>query len=48
MDAKSGHATDTNEAEQPLKSMIKSIREGSIGRFLAFNREGELIRLVAS
>ncbi len=49
MDVLPGHAAGAaNEAEQPLKSMIRSIREGSIAKFLAFNREGELVSLVAS
>lgn len=45
MPGKSGIAPTSNDAEQPLKVMIKSIQEGSIGSFLAFNRDGELVQL---
>jgi len=48
MDAKPGFKTDSEDTEKTLKSMVKSIQEGSIGNFLSFNRQGELIRLVAS
>lgn len=48
MDEISGHAPSSDNTEQMLKTMVKSIQEGSIGKFLAFNREGELVRLVAS
>lgn len=48
MTVTAGLAAGNDEAEQPLKSMVNSIREGSFGNFLAFNREGELVRIVAS
>lgn len=48
MDIMPGHSHSGDATEQPLKSMVKSIREGSIGKFLAFNREGELVQLSAS
>ena len=45
MSGKSGIAPNSEETEQPLKLMIKSIHDGNIGNFLAFNREGELVQL---
>jgi len=48
MDAKHKPAHGNDETEQTLKSMVKSIQGGSIGNYLAFNQQGELIRLVAS
>ena len=48
MDAKPGLGHDGDDTERTLKSMVKSIQDGSIGKFLAFNQQGELIRLVAS
>ena len=44
----SSPAPGADEAEQPLKSMVKSIHDGNIGKFLAFNREGKLVQLTAS
>ena len=48
MSAKSADTTESGEAEEPLKTMVKSIQVGSIGNFLAFNKNGELTRLTAS
>ena len=48
MSGKSGDITESAEAEEPLKEMVKSIQVGSIGNYLAFNREGEMVRLKAS
>jgi len=48
MSAKSADATESVEAEEPLKEMVKSIQVGSIGNYLAFNRDGEMVRLKAS
>lgn len=45
---KQGAAPDSDKTEQSLKVMVKSIMGGSIGSFLAFNRDGELVRLTAS
>ena len=33
-----------NEAEAPLNMMLESIRNGQVGGFLAFNRDGDLLR----
>ncbi|MDP2761402.1 MAG: ribonucleotide reductase subunit alpha [Sideroxyarcus sp.] len=48
MTGKSADATESAEAEEPLKEMVKSIQVGSIGNYLAFNRAGEMVRLIAS
>lgn len=48
MDSKSADATESEEAEEPLKEMVKSIQVGSIGKYLAFNRDGDMVRLKAS
>ena len=48
LSGKSGLAPSSDDAEEPLKTMIKSVQVGSIGNFLAFNRNGELVSLTAS
>lgn len=48
MSGKSADVTESAEAEEPLKEMVKSIQVGSIGNYLAFNRDGEMVRLKAS
>jgi hypothetical protein len=48
MDGISADVTESVEAEEPLKEMVKSIQVGSIGNYLAFNRDGEMVRLRAS
>ena len=48
MSGKSADATESEEAEEPLKEMVKSIQVGSIGNYLAFNRDGDMVRLRAS
>ncbi|OGS99083.1 MAG: hypothetical protein A3F73_03795 [Gallionellales bacterium RIFCSPLOWO2_12_FULL_59_22] len=48
MSGKSADITESAEAEEPLKEMVKSIQVGSIGNYLAFNRDGEMLRLIAS
>ena len=48
MSGQSADVTESAEAEQPLKEMVKSIQVGSIGNYLAFNRDGEMVRLKAS
>lgn len=37
---RAGSAPSSDEAEQPLKMMVGAIEAGSIGSFLAFDREG--------
>ena len=37
-----------DEAELPLKKMVDDIHEGKIGKFLAFKRDGTLVKLQAS
>lgn len=48
MAGKPGLTKGSDETEQPLKAMVQSIMGGNIGNFLAFNRNGELVRLAAS
>ena len=48
MSGKSADVTESVEAEEPLKEMVKSIQVGSIGNYLVFNRDGEMVRLKAS
>lgn len=38
---RAGIAPSSDEAEQPLKMMVGAIEAGSIGNFLAFDREGQ-------
>jgi len=44
MASKSGIAPDKEETEQPFKTMIKSIQDGSVRNYLAFNRDGEMVQ----
>jgi hypothetical protein len=48
LSGKHGLSPDRDTTEQSLKVMVKSIMGGSIGSLLAFNRDGELVRLSAS
>lgn len=48
MNGTSADVTESAEAEEPLKEMVKSIQVGSIGNYLAFNRDGEMVRMKAS
>lgn len=40
-----GHAPNSDEAVQPLQMMVEQIKGGRIARFLAVDREGELVEL---
>ena len=42
---RAGRAPTSQEAGQPLQRMIESIKAGSIGTFLPFNRQGEPVLL---
>lgn len=42
---RAGRAPTSQEADQPLQRMIESIKAGSIGTFLPFNRRGEPVLL---
>jgi hypothetical protein len=42
---RAGRAPTSQEAGQPLQRMIESIKAGSIGTFLPFNRRGEPVLL---
>ncbi len=38
-----GLAPSSDEAEQPLKMMVGAIEAGSIGNFIAFDRDGQAV-----
>lgn len=40
---RAGAAPSSDEAEQPLKMMVGAIEAGSIGNFLAFDRDGQVV-----
>jgi hypothetical protein len=40
---RAGIAPSSDEAEQPLKMMVGAIEAGSIGNFLAFDRQGQTL-----
>ncbi|WP_194755765.1 ribonucleotide reductase subunit alpha [Aliidiomarina indica] len=41
-----GIAPTSEQAEQPLKMMVESIKGGNVANFLAFNRNAELLRIL--
>lgn len=45
MDGRGGHAPNVDEAVQPMKMMVEQIKGGRIARFLAVNRDGQLVDL---
>ncbi len=45
MPGRGGHAPSSDEAVQPLKMMVEQIKGGRIARFLAVDREGDLVSL---
>ncbi|TAN73528.1 MAG: ribonucleotide reductase subunit alpha [Gallionella sp.] len=47
MSTKSAAEPNSDEAEQPLKTMVEDIKKGKVGNFLAFNRDGTLVKLRA-
>lgn len=42
---RAGHPPSADEAAQPLQFMVEAIRSGRLSRFLAIDREGDLIQL---
>ncbi len=42
---RAGRAPTSKEADQPLQRMIESIKAGSIGSFIPFDRRGEPVQL---
>ena len=40
LSGRGGHPPSADEAEQPLKMMVGAIETGSIGNFIAFDRQG--------
>ena len=45
MDGRGGHAPNPDEAVQPLRMMVEQIKGGRIARFLAVDRDGQLVSL---
>lgn len=41
---RAGAMPSTEDAQEPLKTMISAIQNGAISNYLAFDREGELVR----
>ncbi len=37
------HVPTSEEAEQPLQRMVESIKQGMLGSFIPFNRQGETV-----
>ena len=46
MSGRAGIAPSSDEAEQSLLMMVEAVKNGNIGHFLTFSRDGDLIRLV--
>jgi hypothetical protein len=47
MSGRGGHAPSNDEAVQPLRMMVEQIGAGHIARFLAVDRNGDLVQLQA-
>jgi len=45
LSGRDGRAPTSKEADQPLQRMIESIKAGSIGSFIPFDRRGESVQL---
>ena len=43
LSGRGGVAPPSEAAEQPLKQMVAAIESGSIGQFLGFDREGQVV-----
>jgi hypothetical protein len=48
MSGKFTETTNSAEAEEPLKAMVNSIQVGTVGKYLAFNRKGEMVKMKVS
>lgn len=44
MDGRAGFAPSSDEAARPLRLMVNAIHDGQIGRFAAFDRQGEPVQ----
>jgi hypothetical protein len=42
---RAGVMPSTEEAQEPLKTMIHSIQNGAISRYLAFDQDGDLVQI---
>mgnify|MGYP006333263545 FL=1 len=45
LSGREGVMPSTEEAQEPLKTMIHSIQNGAISKYLAFDQDGDLIRI---
>ncbi|HPO24350.1 MAG TPA: ribonucleotide reductase subunit alpha [Arenimonas sp.] len=45
MNGRGGHAPNPDEAVQPLKMMVETIKSGRISQFLTVDRDGQLVQL---
>lgn len=43
-DGRAGVAPSSDEAAQPLRLMVNAINDGQVGRFAAFDRDGEPVQ----
>jgi len=43
---RAGRAPTSQEADQPLTRMVESVKAGSFGSFVPFNRRGEPVLLL--
>lgn len=48
MSGRAGKAPAASEAEAPLNMMVTNIHIGEVGRFLAFGKDGQLLRFAAA
>jgi len=46
MSGAAGQAPTSEQADQPLKMMVDSVKQGMISNFLAFDKTGELLRIL--
>lgn len=44
LSGRAGMVPNSDEASQPLQMMVQAIHTGGVGNFLAFSRDGDIIR----
>ncbi|MFP5431069.1 MAG: ribonucleotide reductase subunit alpha [Gammaproteobacteria bacterium] len=45
LSGRGGIAPNSDEADQPLQMMVQAIHSGTVGQFLAFHRDGDILQL---
>ena len=45
LSGRAGIAPNSDEASQPLQMMVQAIHSGTVGQFLAFRRDGDILQL---